>query len=441
MKKFQLSKEDFERIVQKVKQYVNQLIQGFGLSATEKKLVWFEQTFMPAEKYSGNQSVDHMLFRKFLRYFDPSGVEERIREWIQELVAELNTLIDGKADINHTHDFNDINGLREELEIIRELINPYVEKEVLNVEEITSTSDVDDPVEGTYYFISPDNHPTGQLYLYIESAFQLQEPSNDMVYIASGDETRMFIWNGDEFQDVTGEEVDKIIYTTDLTTSLAGYTESATYTVCYKPDSSTAAKWYTLNVSVRRVAGPHRVGQPVRYYYYYEQRLLDENGWMLRKKLNSSSWTTWEEHVYSYEGHTHETSDINGLAALITESTVNKQDKTDNNLSTTNKTVVGAINEVLARAEAAYHAYTIDFQETRQIVQQRTVGGAITITKISTDNISVLKLFINGTLNTITLTNGVWTGSMAIAADTLLVWEIGRTTEGEIASINIKYNF
>ena len=153
----------------------------------------------------------------------------------------------------------------------------------------------------------------------------------------------------------------------------------------------------------------------------------------------------WVWTLYSVEGHTHTTDEVQGLSTAmtaITNATSGKQDKTDNSLNTTDKTVVGAINEIKQRAESAYHQFTIDFQDTREVVQMRAIAGAITITKISADNVSTLKLAVNGgTQETLTLTNGVWTGSKSIAADALMAWQIGRTSEGSIAEINVQFNF
>ena len=51
---------------------------------------------MPYTKYSGNQSVDHVLFRKFLRRYDPQKIEDSIagnvieifKDQIQKLESE-----------------------------------------------------------------------------------------------------------------------------------------------------------------------------------------------------------------------------------------------------------------------------------------------------------------------------------------------------------------
>lgn len=62
-----MTKHDVEAILDSLKEYVKDLLLGWGLSDEEKSLVAFEQRYMPYTQYSGDQSVDHVLFRKFLR--------------------------------------------------------------------------------------------------------------------------------------------------------------------------------------------------------------------------------------------------------------------------------------------------------------------------------------------------------------------------------------
>lgn len=73
-----MTKQDIDIITVLIKDYVKELIDGWGLSDTEKTLVSFEETYLPYTKYSGNQSIDHIVFRKFLRHFDPENIEDGI---------------------------------------------------------------------------------------------------------------------------------------------------------------------------------------------------------------------------------------------------------------------------------------------------------------------------------------------------------------------------
>ena len=69
----------------------------------------------------------------------------------------------------------------------------------------------------------------------------------------------------------------------------------------------------------------------------------------------------------------------------------------------------------------------------------RNLKGAIKLTKIVCDNVATLKVTINGTQQTLTLTNGAWTGEISVPDNALLVWNIGRTTSAAIAEINVQY--
>lgn len=68
-----ITKQAIDYIISICKQYIDEVLRGWGLSKEEKELVAFEKEHMPYTKYSGNQSVDHVLFRKFLRVFANSN--------------------------------------------------------------------------------------------------------------------------------------------------------------------------------------------------------------------------------------------------------------------------------------------------------------------------------------------------------------------------------
>lgn len=97
-----MTKRDVDIILASIKDYVNELLMGWGLSDEEKSLIAFEQKYMPYTEYSGKQSVDHVLFRKFLRllnqlYSIDQGellldVDARVKA-IEPLVNEINALL------------------------------------------------------------------------------------------------------------------------------------------------------------------------------------------------------------------------------------------------------------------------------------------------------------------------------------------------------------
>ncbi len=247
---------------------------------------------------------------------------------------------------------------------------------------------------------------------YYDALFDIEDPSTEVVYITE-DTGELYTYNGEEFVLSTNKKIDNTIYVDDIGALIDMSLPAGVYPVaCVTPLTTES---YTLNVSSRIRLLTGRMGYAV----------VANRQWR---------WTK-----YSFEGHTHSVEQITGLAEAIAAATTTKQDKTDNTLQTSDKTIVGAINSLLAQMQNIIHAFTIDFQDAREIVQMRNLKGAIKLTKIVTDNVSSLKVSINGTLQTITLTNGAWTGEISVPDNALLVWKIGRTTAGSIADINVQY--
>lgn len=101
------TKQMFDELLIASKKYIDSILKGY--SEETKDLATFEKKHM--ERYSGGAAIDHVLFRKFLRTFDPQNLEdsiagnvieiyeERIKELEQEndelrkKVAELEELI------------------------------------------------------------------------------------------------------------------------------------------------------------------------------------------------------------------------------------------------------------------------------------------------------------------------------------------------------------
>ena len=162
-----------------------------------------------------------------------------------------------------------------------------------------------------------------------------------------------------EFQDVTNEQVDKTIYTNDLDTLITRQLKNGIYSVVHINsgiDDNTYGDAYTLTVGDGSISS----------------RVLEcRSGWAQTVLIDESY--QWEWHRYAYTGHKHQMSDVEGLpAALDDKADANhnhdaayaaknhehsqyltqhqdishKQDKTDNSLLTTAKTIIGAINEL-----------------------------------------------------------------------------------------------
>lgn len=265
---------------------------------------------------------------------------------------------------------------------------------------------------------------------------EIEEPRTDVIYVTT-DTNKLYLYDADayEFNEVTNTNVDNTIYVTDLDSLFDMNLTSGMYAVAYthRIQAGSATTMYSLSVSMSSLRGIGRVVQTTNMI------LANADGYAV-KEYNADDEPEWVWQTYSIDGHTHTVSEIQGLAQAIIDATVNKQDKTDNSLNTTNKTVVGAVNEVHDELNGLVHAFTIDFQDTREIVQMHTFVGQ-KLTHIKTSNVSTLRLSINGSQQTIQLTNGEWKGEITVASGALLVWQIGRTSEGSIAEISVQYQY
>ena len=265
---------------------------------------------------------------------------------------------------------------------------------------------------------------------------EIEEPRTDVIYVTT-DTNKLYLYDADayEFNEVTNTNVDNTIYVTDLDSLFDMNLTAGMYAVAYthRIQAGSATTMYSLSVSMSSRRGIGRVVQTTNM-------ILANAGGYAVKDYNDDDEPVWVWQMYSLDGHTHTVSEISGLAQAIIDATVNKQDKTDNGFNTSSKTVVGAVNEVHNELNGLIHAFTIDFQDTREIVQMHTFVGQ-KLTHIKTSNVSTLKLSINGSQQTIQLTNGEWTGEITIASGALLVWQIGRTSEGSIAEISVQYQY
>lgn len=264
----------------------------------------------------------------------------------------------------------------------------------------------------------------------------IEEPRTDVIYVTT-DTNKLYLYDADaeEFNDVTNTNVDNTIYVTDLDSLFDMNLTAGMYAVAYthRIPAGSATTMYSLSVSMSSRRGIGRLVQTTNM-------ILANAGGYAVKDYDDNDEPVWVWQTYSLDGHTHTVSEVQGLVQAIIDATVNKQDKTDNSLNTTNKTVVGAVNEVHDELNGLVHAFTIDFQDTREIVQMHTFVGQ-KLTHIKTSNVSTLRLSINGSQQTIQLTNGEWTGEIAVASGALLVWQIGRTSEGSIAEISVQYQY
>lgn len=97
------------------------------------------------------------------------------------------------------------------------------------------------------------------------------------------------------------------------------------------------------------------------------------------------------------------------------------------------------LEDKLADTVNLIRSSSIDFQQERETVQLRNLNGNISYVRIVTDNIARLNLSIDGEVQTISLVNGEWNGSISVPNGVLVVFNINRITEGAIASLSFKF--
>lgn len=177
---------------------------------------------------------------------------------------------------------------------ISEIIQPSGDKEIINVLTYDSSAP-SSPSAGDYYINSSSN----KLYKYVSSSWTEQTADKNVIYITL-DTTHMYVYDGTEFKDVTGGDVDNVIYVRNLTTDLEDYTDRGVYTVC-QSKAGGVQRWYTLTVTVYRNQGS--TGR--------KQVLHNNECYMSRTKGGDTAWSDWTTNTYAY------TTDIDALKPLI----------------------------------------------------------------------------------------------------------------------------
>lgn len=142
--------------------------------------------------------------------------------------------------------------------------------------------------EGDYYI----NTTYQTLNKYTSGDWVEETPSVDNIYIAQ-DTSHMWLWNGqsDEFRDVTGSEVNGVIYINDLS-ELDDFTTKGIYTICVGR-VSLVVEYYTMSVNV--VRGPMRPGR--LQTVTITQTIWNYSGYQWRRR-DSGTWTAWTQFYY-----------------------------------------------------------------------------------------------------------------------------------------------
>lgn len=334
-----------------------------------------------------------------------------------------------------------------------------------------------------------------------ENVLTAVDPDGKVVYSAydANENLHIYLYNvpNMEFQDVTDRPVDRTIYTSDLNTLITQQLENGIYAVVCVVSNQQGNLYgdsYTLTVGDSGSV-PSRV-------------LESRDGWAQTVLVESSYQWSW--HRYAYAGHNHDTayaalnhnhdgtyqpagsyaaSDHNhdGVYLKQHQDISGKQDKTDNTLPTTAKTIVGAITELLNKfanyalsnhnhdndyaakthshseyltqhqdisgkqdvitdlatirnnaTMAAVRAYTLDFGTGAELIQDVNMLGAITINRIDVLNVAHLYVtYGNVSHQEIDLTQPV---SLSVADGVIITWEIVRSIEDGLACVGVRCN-
>lgn len=182
-----------------------------------------------------------------------------------------------------------------------------------------------------------------------------------------------------------------------------------------------------------------------------EQTRNTLKGWFQRgMKPTAAQFADWIDSFW-HKGDLLPITAINSLQTLLngkasTTQLNNKQDATSNDLQTESKLVVGAINETVARVgtlssdveqlkQNSLRNYTLDFSSSSELVQDFVFADAH-ILQVAAKN--VYKLYMSyGEI--VRQEVHISAANIIIPANTCVVWEIERITDGALAAVGIQY--
>lgn len=252
----------YSQLLGAVEKYIDKRLLDIlaSYNQTDVDLTAFETINM--EKYSGNAPIDHVLFRKFLRQFDPADIENNLAKNKQDKVDSLLGTTDKSV----------VGSINEVLALVKTLGSGTAEKEVVEVAGLPELYALPNPTDGVVYIV----RSTGELYIYDDK--------------------------NSEFINVTNKPVDNTFYVNDITELLDyPYDQTGVFAVieAKKAGSLTKTTSYTLVVSSAKI-GTATIYIPV---------LSDKNGWAETKTVGGTR--KWEWHKYAYQ------NDIVRLETLI----------------------------------------------------------------------------------------------------------------------------
>lgn len=146
---------------------------------------------------------------------------------------------------------------------------------------------------------------------------------------------------------------------------------------------------------------------------------------VLNKKANSALLDTKADKEHLHEDY------------LTKEDIVDKQDVRDDNLQTNSKIITSAINELNSKLGVSIkRSYTLDFGTVTELVQDVNMTGDGVISRISVRN--VLHLFVT-TNEKARQEVDFENPNLFIPEGEILVWEIVREKEDELACVGILF--
>ena len=297
-------------------------------------LTWFKRGCKPTEAQFA------ATFRSFRHKDDLIPMNE---------VNGLSYALSQKSETGHQHTLADIIDYEGG---DKEVINAMVAADSTELEAFTKS-------DGMHYILLSDQVLYRCAYDEGNDEYNLTEvdPDGNVIYSAydANENLHIYLYNVPnlEFQDVTEGRSGKTLYTNDLASLVTRQLEKGIYSVVHVNSDLQGNAFgdaYTLTVGDSSASVPSRV--------------LESRGGWAQSVLDNGSYV-WQWHNYSYNGHSHQQSDINGLSDALAGKAASdhthsqyltahqdisgKQDKTDNTLQTTVKTIVGAINELLGK--------------------------------------------------------------------------------------------
>lgn len=216
------------------------------------------------EALDNKSNADHQHTVADITDYTPVTVDDALSATSENPVQNkvVKAALDGKAASEHYHNeyagFGDLEDLQAQIDLLAQ--REPATKEVVTVANAAALEEI-------------------------------AEPSTEVIY-KTLDESKLYLWNGTLFDDVTGRAVYNYIYVADISVLLSLTLDDGVYSVLVVEGSAVSAT-YSLSVA----SG----GRVLSY----------ENGWAVRV-LNNDSYA-WQWHRYSYEGHTHTIAEITDL--------------------------------------------------------------------------------------------------------------------------------